>query len=129
MVGDSQQFNFQPYQIVYLEHGNSRLYAEVVQYVKTRHLCWVRPIALVAAPEWVNWTEYDRLNVQSLQDGSDLMCPAALFEEALDIEVLPLLARLGAEVKGKNPLSHRHLHQFIHEIWQARPELFENKES
>lgn len=129
MVDDSRQFNFQPYQIVYLEHGNSRLYAEVVQYVETRHLCWVRPIALVTAPEFVSWTEYDHLIVQNLQDGSDLMCPAALFEEALDIEVLPLLTRLGTEFKDKNPLSHRYLHQFIHEIWRARPELFENKES
>lgn len=129
MVGDSQQFNFQPYQIVFLEHINSRLYAEVVQYVETRHLCWVRPIALVTAPELVNWTEFDRLTVQSLQDGSDLMCPAVLFQEALDIEVVPLLDRLGREFKGKNPLSHRHLHQFIHKLWQAHPELFESKES
>ncbi|MBD1821145.1 hypothetical protein H6F51_01240 [Cyanobacteria bacterium FACHB-DQ100] len=128
MVDSFQQFNFQPYQIVFLEHAHSRLYAEVVQYVKTRHLCWVRPIALVTAPECVSWTEYDRLTVQNLQDGSDLMCPATLFQEALDVEVLPLLARLGAEFKGKNPLSHRYLHQFIHDIWQARPELF-GKES
>lgn len=129
MVDDFQQFNFQPYQIVYLEHDRSRLYAEVVQYVETRHLCWVRPIALVTDPEWMGWTEYDHLTVQDLQDGSDLMCPAALFQEALDVEVLPLLARLGAEFKDKNPLSQRCLHQFIHDIWQARPELFGNKES
>ncbi|MER3435284.1 MAG: hypothetical protein C4288_18190 [Leptolyngbya sp. ERB_1_1] len=129
MVADFQQFNFQPCQIVFLEHDGSRLYAEVVQFVESRQLYWVRPIALVAASETEDWTEYDRLTLQNLQDGSDLMCPAALFQEALDVEVLPLLARLGGESKDKNPLSHRHLHQFIQQIWQARPDMFGNNKS
>ncbi len=118
---------FQPSQIVFLEHNQSRLYAEVVQFVESRRLCWVRPIALVTASESEDWTEYDRLMLQDLQDGSDLMCPAVLFREALDVEVLPLLTRLGSESKGRNPHSHRHLHQFIQQIWQARPDAFENK--
>lgn len=126
MFSDFQQF--QPSQIVFLEHNESRLYAEVVQFVESRKLCWVRPIALVTAAETEDWTECDRLILQDLQGGSDLMCPAALFREALDIEVLPLLTRLGSDSKGKNPLSHRYLHQFMQQIWQARPDVFEKKQ-
>lgn len=125
----AEQFNFQPAQIVFLEHDASRLYAEVVQFVESRQLCWVRPIALVTSSDW-SWTDYDRLTLQNLQDGSDLMCPAVLFREALDVEVLPLLDRLyqlEAESKSRNSQSHRHLHQFIQQIWQARPDLFENR--
>ncbi|MBW4525575.1 MAG: hypothetical protein KME18_10320 [Phormidium tanganyikae FI6-MK23] len=125
MAADFQRF--QPSQIVFLEHNGSRLYAEVVQFVESRRLCWVRPIVLVTASETEAWTEYDRLTLQDLQNGSDLMCPAALFREALDMEVLPLFARLGSESKDRNPLSHRQLHQFIQHIWQARPDVFENK--
>ncbi|MGG6269717.1 hypothetical protein ACQ4M3_34720 [Leptolyngbya sp. AN03gr2] len=123
MAADFQQFHSS--QIVFLEHNGARLYAEVVQFVESRGLCWVRPIALVTSDG--DWTDGDRLTLQDLQDGSDLMCPAVLFREALDMEVLPVLARLGAESKERNPLSHRHLHQFIQQIWQARPEVFENK--
>ncbi|GAP97784.1 hypothetical protein [Leptolyngbya sp. NIES-2104] len=123
MAAEFQQFHSS--QIVFLEHNGVRLYAEVVQFVESRRLCWVRPIALVTSEG--DWTDGDRLTLQDLQDGSDLMCPAVLFREALDVEVLPILARLGAESKEKNPLSHRHLHQFIQQIWQARPEVFENR--
>jgi len=129
MAADLQQFNFQPCQIVFLEHDSSRLYAEVVQFVESRQLCWVRPIALVTASGTEDWTEYHRLTLQNLEDGSDLMCPAALFQEALDVEVIPLLARLGSESKDRNPLSHRYLHQFIQRIWQARPDMFGNTKS
>ena len=123
MAADFQQFHAS--QIVFLEHNGTRLYAEVVQFVESRRLCWVRPIALVTSEG--DWTDGDRLTLQDLQDGSDLMCPAVLFREALDVEVLPILGRLGAESKERNPLSHRHLHQFIQQIWQARPEVFEKK--
>lgn len=128
MVDASQTFHFQPSQIVFLEHDTSRLYAEVVQFVESRQLCWVRPIALVTASAEGDWTDYDRLTLQNLQDGSDLMCPAALFKEALDVEVLPLLDRLyrlETESKALKPSAHRHLHQFVQRIWQAHPEQFE----
>ncbi len=130
MSADPQPFNFQASQIVFLEHESSRLYAEVVQFVESRQLYWVRPIALVTAAEWRDWTDYDRLALQNLQDGSDLMCPAILFREALDTEVLPLFDRLyqlETDPKAKTLLAHRYLHQFIQKIWQARPDLFENR--
>jgi hypothetical protein len=36
-----------PSQILYLEHGSSRLYAEAIQVIETRHLCWARPTLLI----------------------------------------------------------------------------------
>ncbi len=38
------KLNFQAGQIVFLEYGDSRLYAEVIQVVVERNLCWVRPL-------------------------------------------------------------------------------------
>jgi hypothetical protein len=113
---------FQASQVVFLEHDHARLYAEVVQFVESRQLCWVRPIALVTDPEQ-SWTDYQQWMIQDLRDGSDLMCPARLFHEALDTEVLPLLDRL-YQLQDSKPQSSE-LHQFIHEIWQAHPEAFQ----
>ncbi|PSB67553.1 hypothetical protein C7B61_05555, partial [filamentous cyanobacterium CCP1] len=39
--------DFQPGQILYLEHQRARLYTEVIQVIVERRVCWVRPIALV----------------------------------------------------------------------------------
>lgn len=36
-----------PSQILYLENSTSRLYAEVIQIVEQRHLCWARPTLLI----------------------------------------------------------------------------------
>ncbi|MCU0549462.1 MAG: hypothetical protein MUC48_08955 [Leptolyngbya sp. Prado105] len=112
---------FRAAQIVFLAHERSRLYAEVVQFVESRQLCWVRPIALVTDPEQI-WTDSTRWTIQDLRDGSDLMCPAVLFHEALDIEVLPLLDRL-YQLEASKPQTSE-LHQFIQQIWQAYPEAF-----
>lgn len=118
---------FRASQIVFLEHEHSRLYAEVVQFVESRQLCWVRPIALVTDLDCF-WTDCDPAKLQDLRQGSDLICPARLFHEALDIEVLPLLDRLyqlEADSKNKSRRSHQNLHRFIQQIWRAHPEAFQ----
>lgn len=128
-AGNDPKPKFQPYQIVFLEHGSTRLYAEMVQFVEARNLCWVRPLALVIQPfpiEVSDWQDYDRLTVQDLREGSDLMCPAILFQEALDVEVLPLLFQLSEAGKPKGSIAHQSLHEFIRRIWQARPDVFSN---
>jgi hypothetical protein len=129
-AGNDPKPNFQPYQIVFLEHGCTRLYAEMVQFVESRDLCWVRPLALVSVDvsiEFRNWTDYDRLTIQDLREGSDLMCPAVLFQEALDVEVIPLMTHLHEDSKVKGSIAHQSLHEFIQQIWQARPELFSSE--
>ena len=46
----TQSSQFQPRQILCLEHGQSRLYAEVIQVVLDRPVCWLRPLILEITP-------------------------------------------------------------------------------
>jgi hypothetical protein len=143
---------FQPSQIVYLEHvflniepraTRARLYAEVVQFVESRRQCWVRPLALVIQVEdsFIDWMDFEaleaasrdhRLTLHDLREGSDLMCPAILFQQALDTDVIPLLSWLysldtNLNAKAQAKPSSQKLHQFIRQIWQARPDAFSNE--
>ncbi len=46
----TQSSQFQPRQILCLEHEQSRLYAEVIQVVQDRPVCWLRPLILEVLP-------------------------------------------------------------------------------
>jgi hypothetical protein len=133
-----------------LECQAAYLYAEIIQVVEQRQLCWVRPIALVEAlkrepvstPQ--SWDQgnapYDRPDASEsilydLREGSDLLCPASLFRPALDTEVIPILTELeGHQAKGEEPeagalpisSSRHHLQAFIRRVWQAYPEAFQS---
>ena len=63
---------FQAGQILSLEHGDMKLYAEVIQVVVSRQLCWVRPLVLV------NFTQEPPL-ITDLRDTSDLLWSVNLF--------------------------------------------------
>jgi hypothetical protein len=109
--------DFQPGQILSLEHGDRNLYAELIQVVVSRQLCWVRPLLLVThTPEMPIITD--------LRDGSDLLWPGELFRPALDTEVITFLSQLLAkEPKSElDKLAKQQLHQFIHQLWQAYQE-------
>jgi hypothetical protein len=127
---------FQPNQIVCLTHGTVYLYAEIIQHVTDRAYCWARPLAIAqvvdesANPQdigGVGWTWQD------LRETSDLLLPDRLFRAAMDMEVLPLMARLyQTEDKppvSDGPLPKQQLHQFIHQLYQAYPEYFANSGS
>lgn len=127
--------NFQVYQIVYLEYKATRLYAEVIQTIEARRMCWVRPLGLVVYPSELFYsasgfsTIEDAPTVYDLRQGADLLWPGALFRVALDTEVLPLLAQLelqeGEKVDNFNALAARQqLNQFIRQVWQAHPDAF-----
>ena len=109
---------FQAGQIVSLEHGEMKLYAEVIQVVISRQLCWVRPLLLV------NFTQEPPL-ITDLQDTSDLLWSMNLFQPALDTEVIGFLSQvLGKEPKsGQMSLAKQQFNHFIHEIWQAQKGL------
>jgi hypothetical protein len=109
--------NFQPGQIVSLEHGDSRLYAEVIQVVVSRQLCWVRPLLLV-----VNSSEPPLIN--DLREASDLLWPVNLFQPALDTEVISILSQVLAKepTPGVDSTSKQLLNQFINQVWQAYKE-------
>ena len=127
-----QPFCFQPCQIVCLEYQTSRLYAEVVQVVEQRKLCWVRPLVLV-----VDLLDLPGQNTEllpesrcyDLRQGADLLWPLHLFRAALDTEVLPLLTYLNPSdtrtTHGKSDqVGQQQFRQFVQRVWQAHPEAF-----
>lgn len=111
---------FQTGQIVSLEHSDRRLYAEVIQVVVSRQLCWVRPLLLVA------FTLEPPLIID-LRDASDLLWSVNSFQPALDTEVISFLSQiLAKEPKpGQTSYTKQQLNQFINEIWQAQKESSE----
>ncbi|MEA5506173.1 hypothetical protein VB735_24260 [Halotia wernerae UHCC 0503] len=106
--------DFQPGQIVSLGYGDRNLYAEVIQVVVSRQLCWVRPLLLVT------YTQELPL-VTDLRDASDLLWPDKLFRPALDTEVITLLSQvLAKDPKAEtDSTAKQQLNQFIYQLWQA----------
>ena len=127
-IGDCR-LNLQPAQIVYLEHEGCRVYAEVVQVVELRQICWVRPWVMIAdgsaqqpKPEII-WTD--------LREGSDLLMPLQLFQPASDVDILPVLDYLYKKNinrnQGKSEANiHQELTKFIRGLSAAFPESFIN---
>ncbi len=112
---DSEQNpNFQPGQILSLDDGKRNLYAEVIQVVTSRNLCWVRPLLLANFSQEIP-------TITDLRDASDLLWPIHLFRPALDTEVIGLLSQLlPKEPKADtDTVAQQQLHQFIHQFWQA----------
>ncbi|KAM3092279.1 hypothetical protein ACKFKG_22750 [Phormidesmis sp. 146-35] len=129
--------HFQPSQIVCLEHETTRLYAEVVQIVEVRQLCWARPLVLIMGSDSERMLQaIDPKNLQDLRQGADLLLPAILFRQALDVEVIPLLSQLyrsEGDWEGHEAISpsspqaiaaRQSLNQLIRQIWQAHPDVF-----
>ncbi|UBF26764.1 hypothetical protein K9N68_01830 [Kovacikia minuta CCNUW1] len=136
---------FQPFQIVCLEYETSRLYAEVVQIIEKRQVCWVHPLVLVVedpndstdnSSDRHNRAEFGE-NFYDLRQGADLLFPAILFRTALDTEVLPLINflyclgdRAGNSISsltsgnGEDQSGHQRFRQFIQQVWKAYPEAF-----
>lgn len=124
---------FQPHQIVCLTHKDKALYAEVIQFVAKRGLCWVRPLALlqVQRPDAIATPS----TIYDLRQGADLLCPHSLFRVALDTEVIPILTELntlknqsadsGATASENSPSACYSLQNFIRQVWQAFPEAFQ----
>lgn len=127
-LGSTSQF--QPRQLVCLEHEHTFLYGEVIQVIPKRQLCWVRPLMLVMMSEnsdglsscWQLASQVD------LRLGADLILPLDLFRFAIDTEVIPLLVRLEKlDNSSETELTARqHLHRFIEQICQSHREIFQN---
>jgi hypothetical protein len=111
-------YNFQPRQIVCLEHQATHLYAEVIQVVESRRVGWVRPLLLAEFP--MSDSQSQPL-IYDLRSSADLLWSLALFRPALDTEVMPLLLQLLASEPpiDRDPVASSRLHQFIHQAWQT----------
>lgn len=123
----SSAVNFHSSQIVCLEYEGTRLYAEVIQIVEIRQMCWVRPLMLTVSPAC------DRLEAQEsilydLRQGADLLWPAVLFRPALDTEVVPLFTYLMASKTQTDitQIAHQKFHHFVRQVWQAYQSNFKS---
>lgn len=118
--------NFQPRQIVCLEHEGNCLYAEVIQVVVSRQLCWVRPLMLGVLPTGFFSSEQP-LVLTDLRCCADLLWPIILFRPALDTEVVPLLATMlpSEPPLERDSVAQQQLSQFIHQVWQAYKSVFQ----
>ncbi|QOV24269.1 hypothetical protein [Anabaenopsis elenkinii] len=102
---------FQPGQIVSLDHSDKNLLAEVIQVVVARQLCWLRPLLLA------NCTQETPLIID-LRDASHLLCPLNLVRPALDTEVITFLSQiLAKEPKSQlDSTAQRQYYQFIQQL-------------
>ncbi|EKQ67825.1 hypothetical protein OsccyDRAFT_4116 [Leptolyngbyaceae cyanobacterium JSC-12] len=127
---DSQE-PFQPLQIVCLEHGSSRLYAEVIQTVTNRQICWVRPLALIQTTAFPPFVESfsDSNQIRDLRQGADLLLPIRLFRVAIDTEVIPILGTLGAPgiSETRQSSTSLHLNRFIKQICLEHSDLISSE--
>lgn len=108
--------NFQPLQILCLEHDRLRLYVEVIQVAEPRRMCWVRPLMLGEAGDSVHSAP---TLLHDLRQCADLLWPITAFRAAIDTEVLPLLAQLGETVQPEAEQSRQQLQLFMQQVWQA----------
>lgn len=116
----SEALIFSPNQVVCIERGQLRLFAEVVQMVPERSRCWARPVAIAQVLP-------DSLSLgllHDLRESAHLLLPAVMFRAALDVEVMPLMTALyhpeKTELGEDAPLELRSesttrqaLHQFV----------------
>jgi len=108
-----KSLDFKPRQIVSLGYEETRLYAEVIQIVVPRQLCWARPLFLVTL------TTEPQL-VTDLRGAADLVWPINLFQLALDTEVIPHFSFLASEPPPDlNPTTQQQLSQFVNLFWQV----------
>ena len=130
-----------PSQILYLEHGSSRLYAEAIQVVDTRHLCWTRPALLIqglpegnsahrqaAIASAVLSPDDSRLELYDLGDCPDLIWPLLLFQIAYDIDFFSLLIQLKISPDLTTQCSNAQFNAFIHGFWRTHASAFQPAE-
>ena len=112
----NSKINFQPLQIVCLEHLATCLYAEVIQVVESRQVCWVRPLLLVESPTAIEPSVLD------LRSTVDLLWSLASFRPALDTEMLPFLANIFTSAPPSQSSAHarQQLNYFVQQLWQAQ---------
>ncbi|PZO56708.1 MAG: hypothetical protein DCF15_08200 [Phormidesmis priestleyi] len=129
-----------PSQILYLEHGATRLYAEAIQIMAARHLCWARPTLLIQGlpviqglPEGsaqdlrqeaiaaaVQNPEDSKLQICDLEGGPDLIWPLDLFQIACDIDFFSLLIRIKMSPEDSSYRDRSsELNAFIHSFWHT----------
>jgi hypothetical protein len=110
---ENSRLCFSPQEIVCIEGGELRLFAEVIQLIPGRNRCWAKPLVLA------QYADFQLRLLHDLQECSQLILPIYLFRSALDTEVIPVmmdlfqLAKMPDRLMNDNRLSSQALHQFI----------------
>lgn len=134
---------FAPHQIVRLHCDRAYLYAEVIQLVEDKDLCWARPLLLWHCDQSHSQSLTNDLpqpnacsdcQLYDLRQLADLLWPIHLFQPVLDTEVIPLLTYLYDQdhqdtqaAEHSNPIqlaSAKQLRQFVDRVWQSNLEQF-----
>ena len=108
-------------QIVCLEQGDRRLYAEVIDTITKRDLLWARPLILV--DRWDDVQQSNQVAPEQLEDlheAAHLLLPTELFRIAIDLELLPILPYLHPANGKPQTAKPGALRQFIDQVWQSR---------
>ncbi|MFK8182384.1 MAG: hypothetical protein AB8B99_03355 [Phormidesmis sp.] len=129
-----------PSQILFLEHNTSRLYAEAIQLVAPRRLCWARPTLLIqglpageglaeerqnAIAAAASGSTQSELALYDLEGCPDLIWPVELFEMAYDVDFFSLLVHLKMTPDEVALHNGRHrLNAFLHSFWRSQPHMF-----
>ncbi len=127
-----------PSQILYLEHGPSRLYAEAIQIVSERRLCWSRPVLLIkglpedvptekrqdAIAHTVQQPDQSQLALYDLEGCPDLIWPIDPFQLAYDLDFFSLIVQLKMTPNGTTQRSSRQLSEFIRSFWETHTDTF-----
>ena len=131
-----------PSQILYLEHGSSRLYAEAIQIVSRRQVCWARPTLLIqilpedgtsnarqaAISDAAQSLEHSHLKMYDLDGCPDLIWPIEPFHLAYDLDFFSLLIQLKITPEDCNQqtkASSCYLNDFIQSFWRTHPDIFQ----
>ena len=137
--------SIEPSQILFLEHETSRLYAEAIQIIAPRRLCWARPTLLIQGLPAGDEAAEERqkmiaaaaveparsgLQLYDLQNSPDLIWPVELFEIAYDVDFFSLLVQL--KMNPDEVAQHsgnRRLNTFLYSFWNSQPQAFPKVEA
>jgi hypothetical protein len=130
-MSGQQQTSASVYEIVYVAHQQTRLFAEIIQQIPLHQRYWVRPLCLCEYDAMAMLpTLFPRvLRVTNVRGTADIVWPQAFFQRAMDEDILPILDILTQEESAFRMVDpakeevKRSLHQFLNLVWSAhRPQ-------
>jgi hypothetical protein len=109
---------FKTDRIVCIDSDNLHLFGEVIDRIAIDDRCWVRPLAIAKSTPESFKLEF----LYDLREAAQLILPTALFRDALDTEVLPLISELFHPAKRSETAvnSQRVLYQFIADLYRSQ---------
>lgn len=116
-------------QLVCLDYENLCLFAEVIQVIEIRKMCWVRPLLMQVKPANSD-EEMTTGEIWDLRESIDLVLPITLFRAAMDTELLPLLCYLyqpeqAQQIAEKEPsFARQQLNTLVRQLWEKYPDAF-----